>query len=190
MPLLQSVLTRLSQTKKPQPRFLMPLLGLMLMRPGQATFRHLRRYRTYHERTVARWYAQDVDFVSLTPAAITAAVPAEQEQALVMHASVVPTSGKQTSGLAHFWHGSHSRRDQGEEISTWAWLEITGPGADCLSVEHLPPTREESTPEATRIDGGLEQWRRVVSAHGLASLRYVVTDGDDSKQTCLGGVRS
>jgi hypothetical protein len=45
MPLLQSVLTRLSQTKKPQQKFLTHLLGLMLMLPGHATFRNLSRYR-------------------------------------------------------------------------------------------------------------------------------------------------
>ena len=43
MPLLQSVLTRLSQTKKPQQKFLTHLLGLMLRLPGPATFRNLSR---------------------------------------------------------------------------------------------------------------------------------------------------
>jgi hypothetical protein len=54
MPLLQSVLTRLCQTKKPQQKFLTHLLGLMLMLPGHATFRNLSRYSPYHERTFAR----------------------------------------------------------------------------------------------------------------------------------------
>jgi hypothetical protein len=40
------------------------------------------------------------------------------------------------------------------------------------------------------MDGALEPWRRVVSAPGLASRRSVVTEGDDSQQTGLGGVRS
>jgi len=160
MPLLQRVLTRVSPPKQPQPRFLRPLLGLMLRRPGPATCRPLRRYRTDPERTVARWSARDVDGVSLTPAAIPAAVPAEQAPAVVRHASVGPTRGQQTSGLAHVWHGSHSRRDQGVEISTWAWLEITGPGADCLSVEHPPHARGE--PPRGDPDG----WRSGAMAPG------------------------
>jgi alpha-D-ribose 1-methylphosphonate 5-triphosphate diphosphatase PhnM len=113
MPLLQRVLTRLSQTKKPQQTFLTHLLGLMLMLPGQATFRHLSRYRPYHERTLARWYARDFDFVSRNKAAITAVVPAEHEQAWVMDARFVPKSGKKTYGLDHFWNGSHSRTENG-----------------------------------------------------------------------------
>jgi DDE superfamily endonuclease len=190
MPLLQSVLTRLSQTKKPQQGFIMHLLGLMLMLPGHATFRNLSRYSPYHERTFAHWYARDFDFVSLNKAAITAVVPAEHEQALVMDASFVPKSGKKTYGLDHFWNGNHSRTEKGLEISALAWLDITGNCAYCLSVEQTPSTSEASNPEATRIDGYLEQLSRVVSAHGLASLHYVVTDGYYSKQKFIGGVRS
>ena len=44
MRLLQSVLTRLDQTKKPQYKFVTHLLGLMLMLPGHATFRNMSRY--------------------------------------------------------------------------------------------------------------------------------------------------
>ena len=71
-----------------------------------------------------------------------------------------------------------------------AWLDITGNCAYCLSVEPTSPTSAAINPEATRIDGYLEPWRRVVSAHDLGSLRYVVTAGYDSKQKCIGGVRS
>ena len=56
MRLLQSVLSCLKQTKKPQHKCVTPLLGLMLMRPGHATFRNMSRYSPYHERTFARWY--------------------------------------------------------------------------------------------------------------------------------------
>jgi hypothetical protein len=40
MRLLQSVLSRLKQTKKPQRKFVAHLLGLLLMLPGHATFRN------------------------------------------------------------------------------------------------------------------------------------------------------
>jgi hypothetical protein len=81
MSLLQSVLTRLSPTKKPQQKCLTHLLGLMRMLPGHATFRHRSRYRPSHERTVARWYARDCDVVSRNQAALTAVVPAAHAQA-------------------------------------------------------------------------------------------------------------
>ena len=62
MRLLQSVLSRLKQTKKPQYKFVTHLLGLLLMLPGHATFRNLSRYSPYHERTFPRWCARDFDW--------------------------------------------------------------------------------------------------------------------------------
>jgi hypothetical protein len=149
MRLLQSVLPTLRQPKKPQQKFVAHLLGLLLMLPGHATFRNLSRSSSYHERTFSRWYARDFDFVSRNKAAITAVIPPEHEQALVIDASCVPESGKKTYGLDRFWNSSHSR-----------------------------------------TDGYLDQLTHVVSEHRLGHLRYVVTDGDDSKQKFTAGVRA
>jgi DDE superfamily endonuclease len=190
MRLLQSVLACLNQTKKSQQKFLTHLLGLLLMLPGHITFRNLSRYSPYHERTFSRWYARDFDFVSLNQAAITAVVPPEHAQALVMDASFVPKSGKQTYGLDRFWNGSHSRTENGLEISAVAWLDITGNCAYGLSVEQTPPTGVGTEPEATRIDIYRDQLTRLVVEHDLGQLRYVITDGYYSKQKFLGGVRA
>src|SRR5256886_307712 len=190
MRLLQNVLHSLKKTKKPQYKFVTHLLGLMLMLPGHATFRNMSRYSPYHERTFSRWYARDFDWVSLNQAAITEAVPPEHAQALVMDASFVPKSGKHTSGLDRLWNGSHSRAEKGLEISTLAWLDITDHCAYCLSVEQPPPADKTTDTEATRIDISLAQLTRVVSAHRLRHLRYVITDGYYSKQQFTAGVRA
>ena len=50
MRLLQSILPRDHQTKKPQRKFLTHLFGLLLMLPGHMTFRNLSRYSPYHEK--------------------------------------------------------------------------------------------------------------------------------------------
>ena len=126
MRLLHSVLSTPSQTKKPQRKFIAHLLGLLLMLPGHATFRNMSRYSSFHEKTFSRWYARPFDFVSLNKAAITQGVPPEHEQALAIDASFIPKSGKQTYGLDRFWNGCHSRAEKGLELSTVAWLDITG----------------------------------------------------------------
>jgi len=159
------------------------------MVPGHAAFRNLSRYSPYHEKTFARWYARGFDFVSLNKAAITAVIPKTHEQALVIDASFVPKSGKHTYGLDRFWNGSHSRTEKGLEISALAWLDVTGNCAYGLSVEQTPPTGEGTAQKATRIDVYLAQLIRVVSAHDLGSLRYVVSDGYYSKQKFLRGVQ-
>ena len=160
------------------------------MLSGHATLRNLSRYSSYHERTFSRWYARDFDFVSLNKAAITEVMPPEHEQALVIDASFLPKSGKKTYGLDHFWNGSHGRSEKGLEISTLAWLDITDNCAYGLGVEQTPPTDKTSDPEATRVDGYLDQLVHVVSEHNLSHLRYVITDGYYSKQKFTGGVRA
>jgi DDE superfamily endonuclease len=190
MRLLQSVLPTLRHPKKPQQKFVAHLLGRLLMLPGHATLRNLSRYSSYHERTFSRWYARDFDFVSLNKAAITAVIPPEHEQALVIDASFVPKSGKKTYGLDRFWNSSHSRTEKGLEISALAWLDITDNCAYGLSVAQTPSTSEATESEATRIDGYLDQLTHVVSEHRLGHLRYVVTDGYYSKQKFTAGVRA
>ena len=54
MRLLPSRLMQLKHTKKPPHKFLPHFLGLLLMLPGHATFRHLSRYSPSHEKTFAR----------------------------------------------------------------------------------------------------------------------------------------
>jgi len=160
------------------------------MAPLEQHLSNMSRYSPYHERTFARWYGRGFDWASLNQAAITEVVPLEHEQALVMDASFVPKSGQHTYGLDRFWNGSHSRAEKGLEISTLAWLDITGNCAYCLSVEQTPPSADTADPEATRMDIYLDQLRRVVTAHDLRFLRYVVTDGAYSKQKFVAGVRA
>jgi hypothetical protein len=160
------------------------------MLPGHATFRNLSRYSPYHKRTFSRWYAKDLDFVSLNKAAIIRVVPADHEQALVIDARFVPKSGKETYGLDRFWHGSHGRTETGLEISALAWLALTDTCAYALSVEQTPATDQAPDCETTRIDAYLAQVSRVVAEHALRPLRYVITDGYDSKQQCVGALRA
>ena len=120
MRLLHSVLATSPQTKKPQRKFIVHLLGLLLMLPGHATFRNLSRYSSYHERTFARWYDQHFDFVALNKAAITQVIPPDHQQALVIDASFILKSGTHTYGLERFWNSCHRRREKGLEVSAVA----------------------------------------------------------------------
>ena len=131
-----------------------------------------------------------VDFGALNKAAMMRVVPPDHEQALGLDASFVPTSGQHTYGLARFWNGTQSRTEKGLELSALGWLDVTDNGAYVLSVEQTPPTGPAADQETTRIDIYLDQVTRVVQQHALYSRRDVVTDGYDSKQKVLAGVRA
>ena len=66
------------------------------MLPGHATFRNLSRYSAYHERTFARWYARDFDFVSLNKAAIIRVIPPAHDSLLKMAVSAGERLGLQS----------------------------------------------------------------------------------------------
>jgi hypothetical protein len=89
-------------------------------------------------------------------------IPPAHAQALVLDASVVPTSGQKTSGLAHFWNDSQSRTEKGLAIAARAWLDMTATDAYGLSVEQTPPIDQSPDAETTRIDVYLNQVTRVV----------------------------
>ena len=93
------------------------------MLPGHATFRHLSRSNSYHERTFYRWYDRHFDFVALNEAAITQVIAPEHQQALVIGASVISKSGAHTYGLNRFWNGRNGAVKKGRLAV--AWLDIT-----------------------------------------------------------------
>lgn len=157
MQLLDSVLMPLKDIKKPQRHFVYQVLCTLLLLPRHATFRNLSRYSAYHERTFARWYARDFDFIALKTAAIRQVIPPTHEQALVIDVSFVPKSGQKTYGVDHFWNGSQSRTAKGLEISALAWRDITANCAYGLSVAQTPPAAQPPDADTTGIDVYLAQ---------------------------------
>ena len=187
MRLFESVLMRIKNAKKPQQKFLCHVMRLMLMLPGHVTFRNLSRYSSYHERTFARWFARDFDFVTLNHAAIVEVVPHSHEHILAFDPSFVPKSGEHTYGLAMFWNGASSRAEKGLEMATLAWIDVTHNSAYTLSVEQTSPAPQRDAAE-TRIDTYLAHITRVVTTQPLQALKYLAVDGYFSKKKFVDGI--
>jgi hypothetical protein len=190
MRLFENVLAIVTNLPRPRRKFLCHLMRLLLMLPVHVKFRNLSRYSPYHEKTFARHCATSLDIVALNKAAMTQVVPPDHEQALVLDASFIPKSGKQTYGLARFWNGAHRRTERGLESSALGWLAVTDNGAYALSIEQAPPTGPAPDQEFTRSDSYRDQVTRVVRQHARSPLRYVVTEGAYSKQKFLAGVQA
>ena len=153
MPLLESVLSNL-KLSQPLRSFLHELLLLLLIVPGRATFRNLRRYSAYVEKTFSRWFRRKVDWAGMNVAAIRAVVPVGHESVLAFDPSYVPKSGQHTEGLGHFWNGSVGRAERGLEINALSWVDVTANTAYAISAEMTPPgagtassTETPATPE-------------------------------------------
>jgi hypothetical protein len=134
--------------------------------------------------------ATAVDLVALHKTAMMRVVPPEHEQALGLDASVVPTSGQHTYGLARVWNGTQSRTETGRARSALGWLAVTDTGADGLRVDQTPPTGPAADQETTRSDLSRDHVTRVVQPQALSPRRDVVTAGDDRNQKCRDGIRA
>jgi hypothetical protein len=185
--LFDRVLIRVKNPKTPQQKFLCHVMRLMLMLPGRVTFRHWSRDRPYHEKPVARWFARDVDVVSLHRAALVEVVPQSHEHVLACDPSFVPTSGQRTHGLDMFWNGAQSRAEKGVASATLAWIDVTQNSADTLSGEQtsLAPHRHA---EETRIDAYLAPLARVVTTPPVQALKYLAVDGYFSQKPFVDGI--
>jgi len=202
MRLLDSVLECLPNISRPQKKFLRHVLELLWLFPGSATFRNLSRYSDYCEKSFARWYSRELDFVSLNQDIILSHVPVEHEQALALDASFIGKSGKNSYGLGSFWNGSHSRSERGQEISVLAWVDIDANTAYALSVEQTPGdegkrrrkrkrkgrTKAKVSKNPSRQVYYLDQVRRVTAQVKSASLKYLLTDGAYSNKDFIDGV--
>lgn len=149
MRLIDSVLSRSGPSNHWHRKFLALVLNLMLMVPGKTTFRNLSRYSEYEEKTFSRGFGRAYDWVQINYAAIREVIPSDHEQALVLDASFIGKSGRQTYGLDYFWNGTASRAEKGLEISALGWLDITGHQAYSLSVEQTPAREAVSANEPT-----------------------------------------
>jgi DDE superfamily endonuclease len=185
--LFERVLMRVKPPTKPQQKFLCHMMRWMLMLPGRVTFRNLSRYSPYHERTFTRWFARDVDVVTLNHAAIVEVVPPSHEHILAFDPSFVPKSGKHTYGLDIFWNGAHSRAEKGLELATLAWIDVTHNSAYTLSVEQTSPAPQSAT-EETRIDTYLAHITRVVTTQPLQAVTYLAVDGYFSQKKFIDGI--
>lgn len=116
MEIVNTVLQKMSSVKKPQRRFMLMLLPLLLCLRGRANFRNLSRYSPYHEKSFSRWYRRDFDFTEFNRLSL---LPLSEEDATLIAAtdcSFIPKSGRYTEGLGQFYSGGAGKAEKGGNL--------------------------------------------------------------------------
>ena len=133
------------------------------------------------ERTYRRQFDQFCDFPAINAQvyAFGGAKPYETATAshpaiAVMDCSFIPKSGKQTDGLDQFYNGSHSRVEQGLEVSLLGVVDVATQTGYALSATQTAATGE--FPELSRLDQAIDDLERH-RALLPAQVRYLVVDG-------------
>ncbi|MDR5900496.1 hypothetical protein QC823_16185, partial [Halomonas vilamensis] len=126
MEIVNTVLQQMSSLNKPQRRFILVLLPLLMCLRGRVNFRNLSRYSDYHEKTFSRWYRRDFDFTEFNRLSLR---PLNEDAAVTLIAatdcSFIPKSGRHTEGLGKYYSGGTGRAEKGLEISTLAVVNVT-----------------------------------------------------------------
>ena len=139
---------------QPQRKCLATLFVTILVLRGRVNVRHLSRYCDDSERTIARQFREPFDWPDFHQRVRRTALDPCAELVSAHDASFIPTSGQQTFGLGHFFHGCASRAERGLEIATLAVVAVPHRCACTLAVAQTPPGEEatKTTQEETRVD--------------------------------------
>ena len=139
MPLIDTVLQKMSTVLKPQRTFLVVILTTLMYLPGKANFRTLSRYSELHEKTYSRGFRRSFDFVEFNRLSLAEVVTCDSPFAVAIDSSFIQKSGKKTYGLGYFYNSARGQAETGLEISTLALIDINYNTAYHLSSRQTPP---------------------------------------------------
>jgi hypothetical protein len=185
MSIVKAVLQKMSSVKKPQRTFLIILLTTLMYIPGKANFRNLSRYSDLHEKTYARGFCRNFDFVQFNQLSLADLVSNGHLWVVAIDCSFCPKSGQHTYGLDYFYNSQHSRSEKGLELSTLALVDVDYNTAYHFSSRQTPKL---DNPKETRVDWYL---KHLHDDHSVLprGIRYVVADGYYSKTKFINGVQ-
>jgi hypothetical protein len=181
--LLNSILQKMSNVKKPQRTFLIILLTTLMYLPSKANFRNLSRYSDLHEKTYSRNFRKNFNFLEFNKTSLVDLTNNGHTWVFAIDCSFVPKAGDHTYGLDYFYNGANSRAEKGLELSTLALIDVDYNTAYHLSTRQTPQLDD---PKETRVDWYLKHL--IEDKHALpTSIRYGVLDGYYAKIKVING---
>ena len=185
MDLVHKILQGLAVSKS-QRHFIEGLLVTILVTRGKITFRNLSRYSGLCERTYARHFSQEMDWIGFNRRVINAVFSPDSPRVVAFDPSFIPKAGKHTFGRSSFWNGLKSRSEKGLEISTVSVIDLTRNQALPLSVEQTQPVSdaEEGVSLIDRYVGHI----RTVHPYLGPNESYICVDGGLARTKFIDGV--
>ena len=174
----------MSNLSKPQRKFILMLLPLLMCLRGRANFRNLSRYSDCHEKTFSRWYRREFDFAEFNRLSLLPLSEGETTLIAAADCSFVPKSGRHTEELGKFYNGVTGKAEKGLEISTLAIVCITENTAYNLSTRQTPAAAQDGE---SRVDCYLDHLKQDRPALP-PQVRYLAADGCYSKKKYIDGV--
>ncbi len=184
MPLIDTILEKMSNIFKPQRKFIPVLLTAIMLMRGRVNFRNLSRYSSLSEKTFSRQYRNPFDFARFNMIGTETSVSPDTLMIAAMDCSFIAKSGSRTYGLSSFYNGSLGKAEKGLEISELAVVDINYNTAYSVSTWQTP---DSFSAGLTRTDWYVEHF--IQDAPCLPpSVRYLAADGYYAKNKFADGV--
>jgi len=174
----------MSDTFKPQRKFISVLLITVMLMRGNVSFRNMSRYSSLSEKTYSGQFRNPSDSAQFNMIGTEMSVTPETLMIAAPDCSFITGSGSHTYGLGRFYNGSRSEVGKGLEISEPAVTDINYNTAYSVSGRQTPDT---FTDGHTRTDRYVEH--SVQDAPCLPpSVRYPAADGYYAENKSADGV--
>ncbi|WP_444930661.1 transposase [Microbulbifer sp. SSSA002] len=115
---IKTVFAKMSSVGKPQQKFMMTLLSVLMVFRGKATYLNMARFSTSSEKRYRRWSHRYFDFIQFNTTLFASEFQENRECVAATNASFISKSGKKTDGPGWFYNGSAGESQRGLEVST------------------------------------------------------------------------
>lgn len=180
---VESVLCGMSSVKRPQAKFMVSLLAVLMVFQGKANFRNLSRYCALHEKSLSRGYRRSFDFVAFNRALLHHELPSDTAYIAAIDASFMRKSGKHTEGLGWFYHSQSDRAEQGLELSLVCVIDVQANTAYSLDARQTLAAQD-----GTRVDTYGRQIQGLSSRLKGMGIRHLAADSYYSKRKFVAAV--
>lgn len=192
--LINEILDKMAKICKPQKKFVVEVLSVILGARGKMNFRNMSRYSEFTEKTFSRNYEKPFNFAEFNQHALSLVFVADATLIAAFDPSFIKKSGKTTYGKDYFWNGSASKAEKGLELGLLAVVDVTANTGYSISARQTPPiaaTRSNKNLPVTkesRIDAYLNHIKENIK-YLPVSVKYLACDGFFSKEKFVTGIK-
>ena len=192
--LINGILDKMMKICKPQKKFIVEALLVILGARGKMNFRNMSRYSQFSEKTFSRNYENPFDFAEFNQHALTLVLKPETSLIAAFDPSFIQKSGKKTYGKDYFWNGSSCKAEKGLELGLLAVIDVNQNTAYSIFSRQTPPiaasrkNKKLSVTEESRIDPYLSHIRES-KKYLPPEVRHLAADGFFSKEKFVTGVK-
>lgn len=193
--LINGILDKMAKICKPQRKFIVEVLSVMLSGRGKMNFRNMSRYGTSSEKTFSRNYKNPFNFAEFNQQALAIVLKPGTRLMAAFDPSFVQKSGKKTYGKDYFWNGSANKAEKGLELGLLSVVDVDYNTAYAVSARQTPPIAASRknpdlpTTEESRIDAYIEHITQN-KKYLPPEVRHLGVDGFFGKEKFVTGIKN